>query len=103
MAKKLHVIKQGGQGLSVALPAYLFLKNHDPPDGEASGENALEAFLPSAAARAAAAPCDISVDRHRSVRAWTIFQASTIRHETASTETPGVFERANALGLAARR
>jgi hypothetical protein len=68
------VIKQGGQGLSLARPADLFLKKHDPPDGEASGESELEASLPSAAAKVAAASGDISVDRHRSVGAWTVSQ-----------------------------
>jgi len=89
--------------LSLARRTDLFLKKHDPPDGEASGESALETSLRSAAANVAASSCDIAVDRHRSVGAWTVSQASTIKRETAPVQTLGVFERANALGRTARR
>ena len=89
--------------MSLARPADLFLKEHDPPDGEALGESELEASLPPAAGRAAAGSFDISVDRHRSVGEWTVFQARTIRRETASAQTLGVFEDAIALGRTARR
>ena len=79
------------------------MKKHDPPDGEASGGSELEASLPPATATAAGGSHNIYIERHRSVGEWTVFHARTIRRETASVQTLGVFEDAIALGRTARR
>jgi len=89
--------------LSLARPADLFLNRRDPRDGEASGGSELEASLPSGAATAAGGSHNIYIERQGSVGEWTVFHARTIRRETASAQTLGVFDDAIALGRTARR